>query len=168
MTNISLDRQASSASIIWFEKLSRDHQLSWRKNHNLELYTLYYIYIYMDNWFMVFNATFNNILVISWWSELLVEETGVPRENHRLVTSHWQTLSHNVVSSIPRYKQGLNSQLEWWYALIAQVVVHPTTIWSWLPPQWPLGQLRPSNVMNVHVLNSYNVTLQYLISQKSN
>jgi hypothetical protein len=26
---------------------------------------------------MVFNATFNNISVISWWSVLLVEETGV-------------------------------------------------------------------------------------------
>ena len=25
---------------------------------------------------MVFNATFNNISVISWWSVLLVEETG--------------------------------------------------------------------------------------------
>jgi hypothetical protein len=33
-------------------------------------------------WFMVFNATFNNISVISWWSALLVEETGVPGENH--------------------------------------------------------------------------------------
>ena len=32
---------------------------------------------------MVFNATFNNISVISWWSVLLVEETGVPGENHR-------------------------------------------------------------------------------------
>ena len=31
---------------------------------------------------MVFNATFNNISVISWWSVLLVEEAGVPRENH--------------------------------------------------------------------------------------
>jgi hypothetical protein len=26
---------------------------------------------------MVFNATFNNISMISWWSDLLVEETGV-------------------------------------------------------------------------------------------
>ena len=26
----------------------------------------------------VFNSTFNNISVISWWSVLLVEETGVP------------------------------------------------------------------------------------------
>ena len=32
--------------------------------------------------FMVFNATFNNISVISWWSVLLVDETGVPRENN--------------------------------------------------------------------------------------
>ena len=32
---------------------------------------------------MVFNATFNNISVISWWSILLVEETEVPGENHR-------------------------------------------------------------------------------------
>ena len=32
--------------------------------------------------FMVFNVTFNNISVISWQSVLLVEDTGVPRENH--------------------------------------------------------------------------------------
>ena len=31
---------------------------------------------------MVLNATFSNISVISWQSVLLVEETGVPRENH--------------------------------------------------------------------------------------
>ena len=48
-------------------------------------------------WFMVFNATFNNISVISWVSVTLVEDTAVLRENHWLVTSHWQTLSHNVV-----------------------------------------------------------------------
>ena len=51
-----------------------------------------------------FNATFNNISVISWPSVLLVEETSVPGENHWPVASHWQTLSHNdnVVSSTPR------------------------------------------------------------------
>ena len=32
---------------------------------------------------MVFNATFNNIPVISWRSVLLVKETGVLGENHR-------------------------------------------------------------------------------------
>ena len=38
-------------------------------------------------WFMMFNATFKDRSDISWWSVLLVEETGV------------QTLSHNVKSS---------------------------------------------------------------------
>ena len=37
---------------------------------------------------MVFNSTFNKISVISWRSVLLVEETRVPGENHRPVTSH--------------------------------------------------------------------------------
>jgi hypothetical protein len=47
---------------------------------------------------MVFNATFNNISVISWRSDLSVEETG---ENHRSAASDRQTLSHNVLSSTP-------------------------------------------------------------------
>jgi len=32
---------------------------------------------------MVLNSTFNNISAISWWSVLLVEETGGPGENYR-------------------------------------------------------------------------------------
>jgi hypothetical protein len=48
-------------------------------------------------------ATFNNIWVISWRSVSLVEETGVPGENHRPASSHRQTLSQNVVSNTPRY-----------------------------------------------------------------
>ena len=39
---------------------------------------------------MVFNSTFNNISVISWRPVLLVEETDVPGDNHRLAASHWQ------------------------------------------------------------------------------
>jgi hypothetical protein len=40
-----------------------------------------FLVIYNGDWFRVrvFNATFNNISVISWWSVLLVEKTGVPR-----------------------------------------------------------------------------------------
>ena len=52
--------------------------------------------------FMVVNTTFNNISCMLWWSVLLVEQTGVTEENHRPVTSHWQTLSHNVESRTPR------------------------------------------------------------------
>ena len=51
------------------------------------------IIIFLMIGLLVFNATFNNISVISWRSVLLVEETG---KNHRPVAG--QTLSHNVVS----------------------------------------------------------------------
>jgi len=37
---------------------------------------------------MVFNVTFNNISVLSWMAVLLVDETGVPGENHRPAVSH--------------------------------------------------------------------------------
>ena len=50
---------------------------------------------------VVFNATFKNISDI-----LLVEKTElVPRENQQPAASHWEILSHNVVSSIPCHKQ---------------------------------------------------------------
>jgi len=52
---------------------------------------------------MVFNTTFNNISVVSWWSVLLLEETGVPRENHRHDSSHWpysECLLFNTSSTI--------------------------------------------------------------------
>jgi len=54
---------------------------------------------------MVFNTTFNNISVIS------VEETGVPGENYWPVESHWQAISHTVVSCTPRHGWVSNSQL---------------------------------------------------------
>jgi len=57
---------------------------------------------------MIFKATFNNISVILWPSVLLVEETGVPGENNRPAASHWQTLSHYVVSSTPRHERHSN------------------------------------------------------------
>ena len=47
---------------------------------------------------MVFNATFNNISVISLRSVLLVKKTEVPGGTHRPVASRWQTLSRNVVN----------------------------------------------------------------------
>jgi hypothetical protein len=49
---------------------------------------------------MVFNATFNNISVIWWWSVLLVEETTD-------LSQVTETLSHNVVLSTSRHERGL-------------------------------------------------------------
>jgi hypothetical protein len=74
---------------------------------------IYYIYV-PQKWYvidlvvrvMVFNASFNNILV----GVFLVEKTGTPAENHRPAASYWPILSHNIVSNIPRHKQDSNSQ----------------------------------------------------------
>ena len=63
---------------------------------------------------MMFNATFNNISAISCRSVVLVEETGRPGENHWPVTSHGQTLSHNVVSGTPCPDRDSNSGDRHW------------------------------------------------------
>jgi len=78
---------------------------------------------------MVFNATFNNIAVISWRSVLLVEKIT----DQSQVTDK---LLHNVVSSTPHHDRDSNSQLYCWHALIAQAVVNLTTIRS--RPRRPL------------------------------
>ena len=52
-----------------------------KKNYFMSLWSIYIKRVR----FMVFNATFNNISVISWWSVLLVEETREPGENHWLI-----------------------------------------------------------------------------------
>ena len=49
---------------------------------------LFFVKIRVLFGFMVLNATFNNISVISWRSVLLMEETGGPGENHRPAASH--------------------------------------------------------------------------------
>ena len=50
---------------------------------------------------MVLNATLNNISAMSCRLVLLVEETGIPRENTDLPQVR-QTISHNVVSTTPQ------------------------------------------------------------------
>ena len=74
------------------------------------IYILFLLYLFGIR-VMMLNATFNNISIISWRSIQLVEETGVPGENHRIAASHGQTLSHNVVSSTSASERGSNSQL---------------------------------------------------------
>jgi hypothetical protein len=50
---------------------------------------------------MAFSDTLNTLSVISWLSVWLVEETVLPRENHRPVTSHWHILN-NKTNLIPQ------------------------------------------------------------------
>ena len=50
-----------------------------------------YVMIFNDLkiWFIVLNATVSNISALSWRPVLVVEEAGVPGENHRPWTSNW-------------------------------------------------------------------------------
>jgi hypothetical protein len=56
----------------------------WSRGHN----TFKCVFVCLFVCLLMFNATFNNISVISWRSVLLVEEAGGPGENHRPVASH--------------------------------------------------------------------------------
>jgi len=51
---------------------------------------------------LVFNATFNNISVILWQSFLLVEETGVTREN-KPPTCHKSNYHMIMTTTVPEY-----------------------------------------------------------------
>ena len=53
-------------------------------------------------WFMLFNATFNNISIISWRSVVFVEETGVTREKMIGCITNENTL--NTISNIGKIK----------------------------------------------------------------
>ena len=60
---------------------------------------------------LCYTCVINTVQKVSWWSALLVGETGVPGENHRPAASRRPTLSHNVVQSTPRHELDLNAQL---------------------------------------------------------
>jgi len=71
---------------------------------------------------------------------LIGEGNGAPTENHRSSASHWQTLSHNVVSDTPRMNRIRTHNVSG--TLITYVVVN-TIIW--LRPRRPLYVLFSSS-----------------------
>ena len=75
--------------ILLFHRCRLDLKKNGYLNKKDTTKNLYAHLLYIEGYgFMVFNAIFNNISVISRQSGLLVEETGVPAENHRSVASH--------------------------------------------------------------------------------
>jgi hypothetical protein len=68
------------------------------------------------DWFLVFNANFNNISAISWRPVLVVEEAGVPGENNRPWASNWLTYLRcgSSASFFVIYKARRGFMPYWW------------------------------------------------------
>jgi hypothetical protein len=77
---------------------------------------------------MLFNATFNNISIISWRSVLIVEETGVSRENHWPVETHGKNNA-----DLSYYREQVSMMLKWIYDESWQIYIYifiAVQIWS--------------------------------------
>jgi hypothetical protein len=66
---------------------------------------LIYMFKYNVLWLvlLICNSTINTISVYRGDELFFFMATGVSGENHRSDASHWQTLSHKIVSSTPRH-----------------------------------------------------------------
>jgi len=102
------EEQQSKCNYFYFNTLSYYNCLSYSLTSNF-----FFKCFFFNSWShlglrsvgrsMMLKATFNNSSVKSWQLVLLVEETRVFRENHRPVTSHWQTLSYNAKFLYDKY-----------------------------------------------------------------
>jgi len=69
----------------------------------------------------------------------VVEETEVSGENQQAAASHWETLSHNAVSSTPWHERDSNSQLKWHrYWLYIQLRIRIKRAYNMLTPRTKL------------------------------
>ena len=73
---------------------------------------------------MVFNATLNDISIISWWLVLLVEETGVLEENHQST-----------------FRKSLTNFITW-------CCIEYTSPWAPLPRGWRVERLLIYHIVN--------------------
>ena len=74
---------------------------------------------------MVFNATFNNISVISWWLVLLVEDTQQPGEHHRPAEmTYVETYSNHGSIYVETYSNLGNNDVETYSNIFMYIVFY--------------------------------------------
>jgi hypothetical protein len=134
----------------------------WCINSTYFFYIPVYLYLcsLSPNWGVMYcgviNATFNNISVISWWTILLMENTGVPRENHRILRSMLNLIKFSNYC-IP------SSKAENRWILNCLFLFRRQGPWrSWLCGSWKYNYLRSQcswrgQVKYIHVQHSISV-----------
>jgi hypothetical protein len=65
-------------------------------------------------WFIVFNATCNNISAISWWPALVVEEAGVPIDQGQVTGKLYHLLLRVECTLFVIYKAWREPTSYWW------------------------------------------------------
>jgi hypothetical protein len=113
--DISLDIQASSASVIWFEKLSRDHQLSWRKLLkiiilNFILYIIHFCFVCRESLTLVSDPTSRRI--IRW-----LRFQSFIWKSRRLCNDTDKDVTKNILTkfSINKWPSSVSIKVRRWY-----------------------------------------------------
>jgi hypothetical protein len=112
---------------------------------------------------MVFNTTFNNISAISWWSVSLVEETEVPRENHRPVASHCEIISRNVVRSTPHQYMYMYLNYNAYFMYLVQMYLNYNVYFMYLVQMYL--NYNAYFMFLVQMYLNYNVYFMYLVQR---
>ena len=137
--------------------------------------------------FMVFNATFNNISVISWHSVLLVEENGVPGENimalsfigggnlstrrkppiYRKSLTKIAIIRTNYIFKIFGYRIQFIEFVKWYLSCIFSVTFKRKVIW-YIQIWKHVDKVKNSYVfMLIFILSFCKLICKYSISRKS-
>jgi hypothetical protein len=88
----------------------------------------------------------------------LVEETGVPVENHGPATSHWQTLLHNVVIYYMWSLESSNLLIDWIKLLNANTQMHTIQLSPKSMDHWISNQFIHTISFNKFVLTCLDYT----------
>ena len=76
-------------------------------------------------WFMVFNATFNNLSVVSWWSDLLLEYPENTTDLSQVTDKLYHTILYRVHFAMIRVRSdNFSGDMHWLHMLFCRLSRH--------------------------------------------